>query len=928
MVSGVINAIMVRASVARVLGVLVVSCVLATIGCGKLVGDVKIDTMEPADASPSVVEYVRPPCLAGQLRCQGPVLQACEADGSGWTPRERCASAALCVDRAGEPSRCLEPICEPGVTCSGAELRECNVDRSAFETIDTCLSAAHCDAMTGACEADRCIPGEVTCNGATLQRCNDGPTGHDAIAACATAAICDDLLATTCAGNAQGCDVDGAICPEPTCALGQLRCSGTRLEICNAGRDGWDFVDECVTAGVCEATLGNPAALSCIEPICDVGEVFCSAEGARLECNLERTAYSVEISRCQRPEDCTPATCQADPCTVGELSCNGVTLQECQAPPGGGRPSRVAVQDCATRQLCEQSLTRPLTGPPVCAPPPCAAGEFTCAGRQMQVCNAGRTDFVNFQLCATDGLCQAGAGLGACPTPCSGAACNGSMLRKCNAQLTALEDKENCGTAAQCDSVAGRCTDPCVPGAVRCNGNALERCENPLQGWQRLQTCVTAGLCQASVAQNRTSCAPVGCNVGDHRCQGQELQVCNAELTGFVTQTTCGAGQICDALNQQCDICPSNATRCSGDVFSRCSANGQSESAQQCGAGLCSASGPNVGCLQCATPNGFRCDNQGSLFQCSSNQQQENQLDVCRTPQLCRSELGRCLDCSPVGSSRCEGAQVLSCSAQNTEVVAQVCDTADLCQASGSSASCGSSQCSGPLQCTNQGEVLVCNAGQTGYVAQSPRVFCATDTLCDATRPDGCRPPACDPGQRQCDGAVVEVCNAGRDDFVPETTCNAGFACVQAGASASCACTPGSYRCVAGQGLVRCNGAGTAFADVAGDIECDGADRVSCSGTTLSRDTCASSAQCLASSGATCAACTAGDCPSDGLFCNGTESCNPAAGCQSSGNPCGAGLLCSEGADSCVQCLQDSDCAPAQACTGGECVGDSADGGT
>jgi hypothetical protein len=926
--SGVISTIMARARLAQVALVILTCCGGLLGGCGKLIGDVVVDPPAvPTDAAPQVENVpLRTSCQPGLVRCQGPMLQACEPDGTGWRPLQRCASAALCKDDQGDQGRCVDPSCEPGVTCLGAELRQCNADLSGFLALETCQSAAHCDGMGGACELTRCIQGEISCNGATLQRCNDGPTGHDELQTCATAALCDDLVRAACGDNPLGCEV-GA-CPAPLCEPGQLRCSGARLELCNSGRNGWDFVDECVTTGVCEQTRQNPAAQSCLEPLCDVGDIICSASGARLACNTERTEYSVAISQCRSADECTPQGCQADVCSVGDLSCNGTGLQECQLG-AGGRPTRVAVAECATRQLCDLTLTLPATTPPACAPPACAAGGFSCAGRQMQVCNAGRTEFINRQLCATDALCQAGSGLGTCPAPCSGAACNGSMLRLCNAELTGLVDVEDCGTAAECDAVQGRCSDPCVPGALRCNGSALERCQSPLTGWQRLQTCETAGLCQTSVQQAQTSCTARQCNPGEHRCTGQRLEVCNAELTGFTLSSTCAVGQSCDAPNQQCDVCSPDATACNGNSFSRCSSNGQSVSTQQCGPGLCSASGGNVGCLQCAAPSGFRCDNQGSLFQCSPDQLREDQLDACRTPQLCRANLGRCLDCDPVGSSRCDGDQVLGCSAQNTESVLAECELAGLCQQAAGTASCSVSACPpSALQCTLQGEVLACNAGQTGFIAQSPRVFCETPALCDATEPGGCELPACQLGDRRCGGNAVEICNAARTGFQPEQTCNTGggFECVEDGSTAACACAAGEYRCVAGQGLSRCDSGGTAFADVGLDFECDGAARLSCNGTTLQRNTCVDAAHCQSSAGASCAACAVSDECDSGLFCDGAEVC-VAGACTPSGNPCGAGLVCSEAADACVQCVDDDDCQAGQTCTASTC-GEAPDGGT
>lgn len=49
------------------------------------------------------------------------------------------------------------------------------------------------------------------------------------------------------------------------------------------------------------------------------------------------------------------------------------------------------------------------------------------------------------------------------------------------------------------------------------------------------------------------------------------------------------------------------------------------------------------------------------------------------------------------------------------------------------------------------------------------------------------------------------------------------------------------------------------------------------------------------------------NCPDDGMFCNGTESCDLMDGCISSGDPCGL-QLCDEAGDRCVDCLGDADC--------------------
>ncbi len=66
-----------------------------------------------------------------------------------------------------------------------------------------------------------------------------------------------------------------------------------------------------------------------------------------------------------------------------------------------------------------------------------------------------------------------------------------------------------------------------------------------------------------------------------------------------------------------------------------------------------------------------------------------------------------------------------------------------------------------------------------------------------------------------------------------------------------------------------------------------------------------------------------GNCPDDGLFCNGTEFCDAVAGCSHTGDPCPPSEVCIEDTDTCGECLEDGDCDDGVACTDDTCVGGS-----
>lgn len=67
-------------------------------------------------------------------------------------------------------------------------------------------------------------------------------------------------------------------------------------------------------------------------------------------------------------------------------------------------------------------------------------------------------------------------------------------------------------------------------------------------------------------------------------------------------------------------------------------------------------------------------------------------------------------------------------------------------------------------------------------------------------------------------------------------------------------------------------------------------------------------------------------CADDGLFCSGTEACvdfgDGAGACQSDGDPCKTGEICSEATDQCLipACYTDADCDDGNPCTADVCV--------
>jgi hypothetical protein len=161
----------------------------------------------------------------------------------------------------------------------------------------------------------------------------------------------------------------------------------------------------------------------------------------------------------------------------------------------------------------------------------------------------------------------------------------------------------------------------------------------------------------------------------------------------------------------------------------------------------------------------------------------------------------------------------------------------------------------------------VCNAGVceagTAPVCDDG-LFCNGDEVCNEST-DSCDPgtaPACDDGLF-CNG--TETCNEGTD------SCDAGTSVV---------CDDGTF----------CNGA--EFCDEGADSCADGTPPTTDDGVSCTDDSCNEATD------------TIDNVPNDancdnGLFCDGSETCDAVLDCQAGSNPCEVGEICDESADIC-----------------------------
>lgn len=560
----------------------VVATSVAALSCAKLLGEIEVDAqrLEPAAPGESTGSDVpgplEPPCEPGSTRCRESMLQVCvrfdAQSPPGWLDQYNCGTAELCRD--GPPAVCERAFCQAGeVSCEGATPRICNAAQTGWENLDPCESAAHCSTLDAECPdgapcclIEPCAPGGLRCNEGRLEECQADLTGWTARASCDTPELCLSGLASC--GDAASC-----ACEAPACDVGEVRCSGAALERCNAARTGWEFVNECGSAALCELGLAlDPAR--CELPACSDGQFTCEGSVLR-SCRPDLTGYD-DADECDGPAFCNAGAgrCDPAPCQAGERSCNGAQIQVCAADRSGFVPDGPA---CATPQLCNDDNPSNVR----CDPPRCNVDQYDCFGsNQLQVCNAGRTGFENAgPPCLRPDLCSAERrrcdfcfpGRQEC-TPTLTAS------RVCSLSGNFFGPETFCPLG--CIAATGQC-QTCNVGDYICTNGNLQRCNDgrsftPLNRSTDCANGLQVSCVNGSVVRNGCppglSCGGAGqcvCAPGPAFCDGDELVICNG--TAIVPADQCqGDGSLlttCDNGDLSVDDCgtPQRCERSNGN---------------------------------------------------------------------------------------------------------------------------------------------------------------------------------------------------------------------------------------------------------------------------------------------------------------------------------------------------------------------------
>ncbi len=517
----------------------------------------------------------------------------------------------------------------------------------------------------------------------------------------------------------------------------------------------------------------------------------------------------------------------------------------------------------------------------------------------------------------------------------------------------------------------GACGDGAVQSGEECDpGGALH-----INGDPALPTCTTGGDCFYVQSCCNFNCQYVGqgatCNDGD-ACTGPD--VCNQVGTCIGTGnspngTSCNDGLFCNGsetcTNGVCgsssgNPCPGTDCNTCGEATDTCfTPQGTAcDGGSGCITGQCNGSGSCVGTFNTNSCNdGLFCNGSDT---CSGGSCSLHAGNPCTTgpecANACNETADNCIaaagatcgdDGNPCTTNACNGSG--TCAATNNTLPCNdgsYCNGTDTCAAGSCSEHTGD-PCAGGPECLNvcDAEVRACRVS-VGTPCTDDGNVCTTNTCdikgtCIAT--DNMLP--CDDALF-CDGA--DTCAGGFCSQHAGDPCAGGPECANVcdDSADTCylpagtTCTDDENNCTTNE----CDGSGTCAAN-ANTLPCT--DGIFCNGA----DTCSDGA-CSQHAGDPCpdnVSCTvnacdedAGTCNStpedslcdDGLFCNGSETCDLASGCQAGTSPCNDGNSCTldncaEDSASCsydtlpelAACDDGTKCTVNDQCTGGICVG-------
>ncbi|MFN2377683.1 MAG: dockerin type I domain-containing protein [Candidatus Binatia bacterium] len=777
--------------------------------------------------------------------------------------------------------RCSGGLCvvHAGDPCRGPDL-DGDCTESCKESTETCSAAdpgvTPCDDLLFCNGTDQCFGG--LCSLHTGNPCT-GPDGDG---------NCRESCSES-ADNCLGADPVGSSCTDG------LFCNGA---------------DSC-SAGNCTLHTGSPCPgpdgdINCAESCNEAGDNCLAADMNGAPCN--------DGVFCNGADTCSGGTCSVhagNPCPGADgdgncaESCNEAA-DTCTAADANGSACHDGVF-CNGADTCSAGACSAHVGNPC----PGADGDSNCAETCNEATDACTAPDPNGAAC-NDGVfcngtdtCSAGACSVHVGNPCVGADGDGNCSESCNEAADTCAGPDVNGSACS-DGLFCNGADTCSGGA--CSVHAGDPCPGTDGDGNCSESCnEIADACTLADANGAACADGVFCN-GTDTCAGGTCSMhagdpCpGADGDGNCSESCNEAGDACTAADMNGSSCTdglfcNGVDTCSGGA---CSAHGGDPCPGADGDGNCGESCNEAGdACTAADMNGSSCTD--GLF-C-------NGADTCSAGA-----------CSVHAGDPCPGADGDGNCSETCSEAADACSAADM----------NGSACNDGDFCNGAD---TCSGGACSVHAGDPCPGTDGDGDCSEScneAADSCTGP--DPNDTACDDGLF--CN-GTD------TCSAGSCILHSGVG--CPGADGDSDCTesCSDAAEGCTGNDPAGSPCDDGVFCNGPDR--CSGGSCSvhlGSPCPGAdgdGNCSESCNETTDSCTApdpnGSACSDGLFCNGADTCSAGACSVHPGSPCpgpdgdgNCAETCNETADACTapdmngaSCNDGLFCNGADTCSGGAC---------
>jgi hypothetical protein len=477
-----------------------------------------------------------------------------------WTPASECGEGEVCAAGEGNGAACLgvASICRgsPGAVVCDAKgvLYHCGPD-GVIKSTESCPSARHCQVGLAGDGCANCVPGEFRCTGDKLEHCDANGMQYTMVDACA----------------AGSCDASAGVCKGKACTEKRTMCRGDVLFACAQGDAEYREVEKC-KPGLCNASKGACDACLSGQTACD-GEtsVKCSTDGTkeeRVDCS-SKSSHCVGAGNCvscARDSDCPdPGVCKRAYCDLAKGMCEPQAQLAGTMCPEGVCSSSGACVGCNTAADCP-------------APGDCQVKQCDAAGSckpksapRGQTCGGGGK-------CDESGHCAACIADGDCPEPpaCQVRHCetaSGQCMpspapkgTKCEAGVCdANGNCAGCNADSDCPAVATCQQKFCNPSTHVCEPKAAAdggSC-NAAFGTGECSSGKCVQCADDSACRTAATCQEAFCRTSDNTCQQRPL----------ANGADCGGGKVCDGAARcvectsaaQCGenaICLANACRC------------------------------------------------------------------------------------------------------------------------------------------------------------------------------------------------------------------------------------------------------------------------------------------------------------------------------------------------------------------------------